>query len=396
MSTALSPEERDQFLAQLRERTATDGFHFLSTEHLQELNEIESDGDPILSLFMELTPETRVGDAWQITFKDLAKQALQKADDMGVRKQVEGELARIEGAFRAGLPRTGRGLAVYTCSGMNLMRQLGTPVSVENQVYVDRRPYVRPLVRVRDEHDRFAIALVSMRRIRVFFSQIGLVEEVFDDETDEIGLTDFASKDQRQDIRAEQKKSQAKRAAQVVELMTKQLGVRHVIYSIAADMEADFLDAMNQATRERVAASFGCDTNASPAEVSDKAADVQREVEAREETETIGKVQELLTTRSVVGIDDVLDMLNQQRVMTLILDDEVRVPGGIDAESGMLTTQTSGTYEATGGTITPQDDLFEHMLERALEQGASLELVRSEKAKEALQKHGPAAAILRF
>ena len=36
------------------------------------------------------------------------------------------------------------------------------------------------------------------------------------------------------------------------------------------------------------------------------------------------------------------------------------------------------------------------MLERALEQGASLELVRSEAAKAALQKHGPAAAILRF
>ena len=108
------------------------------------------------------------------------------------------------------------------------------------------------------------------------------------------------------------------------------------------------------------------------------------------------KVQELLTTRSVVGLNEVLDMLNQHRVMTLILDDEMQVPGGIDAESGMLTTQTSGTYEATGGTITPQDDLFEHMLERALEQGASLELVRSDAAKAMLQKHGPAAAILRF
>ena len=237
MSTVLSPEERDQFLAQLRQRTATPGFHFLSTEHLQELNEIESDGAPILSLFMELTPETRVGDAWQITFKDLSKQALQKADQMGAKAEIQAELARIEEAFRSGLPRTGRGLAVYACEEMGLMRQLGTPVSIDNQVYVDRRPYVRPLVRVRDEHDRFAIALVSMRRIRLFFSQIGLVEEVLDDEVSEIGLTDFASKDQRQDIRAEQKKNQAKRAAHAVQLMTKQLGVRHVIYSTPADME---------------------------------------------------------------------------------------------------------------------------------------------------------------
>ena len=101
MSTVLSPEERDEFLAQLRRRTATPGFHFLSTEHLQELNEIESDGAPILSLFMELTPEMRVGDSWQITFKDLSKQALQKADEMGKKQGNPGGT----GTDRRRLPR---------------------------------------------------------------------------------------------------------------------------------------------------------------------------------------------------------------------------------------------------------------------------------------------------
>ena len=62
----------------------------------------------------------------------------------------------------------------------------------------------------------------------------------------------------------------------------------------------------------------------------------------------------------------------------------------------MLTTQTSGAYAATGGEITPVDDVIEHMLDKAMAQGADLELVRSEAAKAALREHGPAAAILRY
>ena len=119
-------------------------------------------------------------------------------------------------------------------------------------------------------------------------------------------------------------------------------------------------------------------------------------MEKREELETLEQVQALLTTKSVAGLEETLDMLNQQRVMTLLLDDEQQIPGGIDRETGMLTSQTSGTLETTGNEIFPQDDLFELMLERALEQGANLELVRSEAARARMQEFGPAAALLRF
>ena len=42
------------------------------------------------------------------------------------------------------------------------------------------------------------------------------------------------------------------------------------------------------------------------------------------------------------------------------------------------------------------NDLVELMLDKAMEQGATLELVRSPEARKALREHGPAAALLRF
>jgi hypothetical protein len=396
MSNALTPELRDSLIAELEERTTAPGFHYLDAAHLTELAAIESADAPVLSFFMELTPEMRVNDSWTITFKDLARQALAHSNGHYDEKTVQRELDRVEAALQQGIPRTGRGLVFYACEDIGLFRQFGVAITLPNTVYVDRRPYVRPLVRVRDEHDRFGIALLSQKQIRFFFSQIGLVEEVFELEGREILTSDYQSKDQRQDKQTEYRKEQAKRAAHAFELLAQKLDVRHLIYACPTDMEAPFLDSLDQRTRARIAASFQCDINATSAEIAEKAEPIQREVEEREELETLDKVHSLLTTRAVAGLDDTLDMLNQQRVMTLLLDDEHQIPGGLDRETGMLTTQTEGTLDTTGNEVFPESDLFELMLERALEQGASLELIRSEAARARMQGLGPAAALLRF
>ena len=393
--SALSPQERDALLAELRTRTNTPGFHFLSPEHLQDLNALASDDAPVLSLYLALTPEARTNDAWHAALKNLRDKALADPRARTHKQAVSRDLERIEEALRGGLPRTGRGVAFFACEGIGLFRQLGVPTEVADEVYLNRTPYVRPLARVRDEHDRFALALVSLHHSRFFFSQIGLVEEVFALLGEDVDVTDYTSKDQRRDIRDEHRRQMAQRSAHALDLIADTLGVRHVLYAVPPDMEATFLDALGQGTRQK-ANPFACDVRASAAEVAVAAEPVQREIEEREEMETIGRVRELLTSRAVAGLDATLEMLNQQRVMTLVVNDDLRVPGGIDSVSGMLTTSTNGTYPATGGRIEPEADLFEAMLERALAQGATLELVRSEAAKEALDAHGPAAALLRF
>jgi peptide subunit release factor 1 (eRF1) len=394
MSTALAPDTRDALLAELRRRTTAPGYHYLSTEHLQRLNELRSADAPVVSLYLRLTGEMRINHSWEIHFKDLRDRALAQAGDH--TEAVRYELGRIEAALRAGLPRTGRGLVFFACEGLGLFDQLGTALDLPTEVHLAPEPHVRPLARVRDENDRFVLALVSALKTRFFFAQIGLVEEIYELDGEELALTDYASKDQRQDRRAELKRAQAHRSAHAASLIVQSLDARHLIYSASPDLERDFLDGLDQPTRQRVAASFACDINASTPEVAQAAEAVQREVEAREELATIGQIDQLLSSRAVAGLDQTLDMLNQQRVMTLVVDDDLRLSGGVDTSSTMLTASTGGTFPATGGEIEPVGDLVEYMLDRAMAQGASLELVRSDAAKDALRKHGTAAAILRF
>ncbi|MEM0963506.1 MAG: peptide chain release factor 1 [Bacteroidota bacterium] len=393
--SALDPNARDALLSELRRRTTTPGFHYLSPDHLSKLNDARSEGAPIVSLYLEMTPEARMGTTWATTLKDLCDRAVSDAPREH-EAAVRAECDRIAAALDEGLPKTGRGVVFFACEEIGLFEQLGTAITLPSEVHVGDNPYVRPLARVRDENDRFVLALLSMHKSRFFFSQIGLVEEVYELDGEEVAVTDQVSKDRKQDLKAELRRQQAQRSAHAAQLIAQTLEARHVLYSAPADMEADFLDKLDQATRQKVGGSFACDTDASTAEVADAAEASQREVEAREEVETLERVRELLSSRAVAGLDDTLDMLNQQRVMTLVVNDEEQIPGGVDSTSGMLTTQTEGTYEATGGDIRAVPDLVELMLDKAMEQGASLELVHSEAAREALAEHGPAAALLRF
>jgi len=393
MSSALAPDVRDALLAELHSRTTTPGFHFLSADHLARLNDATCDDAPVVSLYLDLSPEQRIGDTWARTLRDLRAQAEAEAPAEH-RRAVAADLDRIDEALAAGLPRTGRGVAFFACGATGLFEQIGTAVALPASVHLDRGPHVRPLARVRDENDRFVIALVSAHKSRFFFSQIGLVEEVYTLDGEEMAVTDFVSKDQRQDIKDELRRAHAHRSAHATDLIVRELGARHVIHSVSPDMEAEFLDRLDQATRQRLAGSFACDIHASTPDVAAAAETVQRQTEAREESETLGRVEQLLHSRAVAGLDATVDMLNQQRVMTLVVDDEAAVEGGLDPETGLLSTQASGTD--AGRELTRVPDLMEHMMERALAQGASLEIVRSEAALAALRAHGPVAALLRF
>lgn len=393
MSTTLSPSTRDTLLQELQSRTHSPGFHFLSQRHLDRLNETESK-DPIVSLYMRLSPNARTYNAWEIALKDLTRSAIEQANSS--KEAVRAEMQRIEETLHEGLPRTGRGLAFFACQDLDLFEQIGTTLDLPNVVHVGHQPHIRPLARMRDEHDRFVIALVSSFKTRFFFSQIGLVEEVYTLKNGDPGVTDYASKDQRQGIKSELKKTHAKQSAHAADLIVDQLGARHLIYSMPTDLESDFLSALPQSTRAKVSASFACDNSASVAEIAKKAEPVQREVEEREERETLKRIREGVSSGAVAGLSDTLEMLNQQRVMLLAVDDSQQLSGGIDTSSGMLTTETEGTYPATGGSIQPVDDLVERMLDRAMAQDAELELVRSDAAQKEMAELGPAAAVLRY
>jgi peptide subunit release factor 1 (eRF1) len=124
---------------------------------LRELARLDTDGPPLVSLYLQLTPERRVGRAWHSAFSALAHQ-ISHVLDKKERAAVEADLGQIERALSDQLPILGRGVVFFVCRERGIWRQMALPIPLPDQIRFASRPYLRPLLRGWGRHDPPQIA----------------------------------------------------------------------------------------------------------------------------------------------------------------------------------------------------------------------------------------------
>jgi hypothetical protein len=65
---AYTPEVRDRILERLRASMEDTTYAILTPAHLRALAAIDSPGAPVLSLYLQLSPDRRARGAWQTAF----------------------------------------------------------------------------------------------------------------------------------------------------------------------------------------------------------------------------------------------------------------------------------------------------------------------------------------
>lgn len=225
-----SPEIRDRIIEKLRAAMgAVDSptYRLLSPARLRALAEFASPDAPVVSCYLQLGPERRVGGGWRTVFSSITDTALRRIEGRRERRRIAGEFERIESALEAELPAMGRAAAFFVCEPMGLWRQIAVSISLPDGVHLAKRPYIRPLVRTRDEYDRFVLAVLSQEHSRLFISQIGQVEEVFRVKGQRMRgiLADRVARDRRDVVVVAAIKNEAKVIAHAAELALAEFAV---------------------------------------------------------------------------------------------------------------------------------------------------------------------------
>ena len=96
---------------------------------------------------------------------------------------------------------------------------------------------------------------------------------------------------------------------------------------------------------------------------------------------------------AAAGLDEVLSMLEQQRVDTLLVPERSTLVAGLCPRCGRLSTADDGTCPMDGAVLT-EVDAVEHAVERAARQSAQVLIVRHE--AQWLGDHGQIAALLHW
>jgi peptide subunit release factor 1 (eRF1) len=395
-----TPDIRDRILEKLQSAPVDDtAYRLLTPARLRALSEIKSADEPVLSFYVQLGPERRVGRAWHKFFSSLCDATLKPIEDRLRRQAMQEEFARIEQALEAELPSLGRGVAFFVCRKLNLWRQIAVSVALPDGVFVRPTPYLRPLARTRDEHDRFVLALLSEELSRFFISQIGQVEEAFQIKANRPrkALIDGGPKDRPHVMATEPMRAEARLLAHAEELVLAQFEGRHLLQSGGLELRTAVMQYLPKDVRKHAAGEFSVEIHVPPAEVAAAAEPAQRAIEEREEVATIERLVDLGPGRSAWGEQATLDALREGRVMTLAVDDMFCKPGARCSNCGGLWAAWFPSCPACGsGGIEMVTDVVELAIEQLLEEKGALEMVRSSAARRLMTSIGPMAALLRW
>ncbi len=399
MGTTLGASEREALKQQVDQLVEQAPFNLLTRQHLLELATVESDGAPIVSLYLNLSPRKRLKRAWAVALKSMARDAIERQPTSISADAARAEIEKIERMLDEKIPDLERGVAVFSCEPIDLWWLVPVPLRIKNRMEIGRRPFLRPLVRILDEHDQYVVVLLDKRRARLFVGQQGSIFEVLD-------LFEDTPPHQKQggwsQMRFQRQHDahvmwHASAVGHATSLLIQRFSAKHLLVSGTQEALVEYKEQLPASAADRLDGTFSVPIDIPANKILEAIRPLQEEVEAREEERTIGEIQEAVSSgRGVWGIEDTLRVLVEQRVMKLIVDDRYHVSGGECLHCGMMSIRDEGDCRSCGKPLAIVDDIVDVALERALDQEAELELVRSPGALELLEGVAPIGALLRF
>ena len=185
--------------------------------------------------------------------------------------------------------------------------------------------------------------------------------------------------------------------AHATALMMERFEARYLLASGPAEVFAEYKEHLPSALAQRLEAHFAVPIDAAHGDIAEVIAPYQSEVEEREEVATIERLNQAISGgRALWGLDETLAVLSEGRVRALVVEDGFRVPGHECRQCGRLGPAEMTDCPNCRLSMKVVDDIVDVALERALLQDATLEIVRSERGRSALEGVAQIGVILRY
>ena len=152
-----------------------------------------------------------------------------------------------------------------------------------------------------------------------------------------------------------------------------------------------------KALRERLAGELSVSVNDAPDAILARVQEVAQAVERRVEAERVTALLEAALGHGlgVLGLDRTLEAVVERRVWILVVEEDFRQPGFECPHCQYLVAIETARCPLCGTQLDPQVDIVERVIERALDQRATIEVLRGE-ARQTLAAHGHIGALLRY
>jgi hypothetical protein len=368
-------------------------------DQLRALAELRLDRPLVLSLYLNLDPsQFATPPARKTAVRSLIDEAERRVRERNGlsnedKAELQSALGRASDFLENDLPSDGaHALAVFASEPANLFEALKLPRSVPNRVAIGHSPLVGPLARIA-RRERWCVTLVNRRDARIFRGGPDGLREVQQIHDDVSGQHDQGGWSQSRYQRGveKEKDDHLKTTCDALLRHFKRQPFQRLIVGGPREVVTDFEQKLHHYLSERLAGRVEVDVeHTNPDQVLDAARPLIERLELEREQQALERLGE----RGACGIEDVLPPLNERRVELLILDEQFGGVTGVQClDCGWLGLE-GDRCPADGSETVRLEDLTEAMIELSVQQAADLLAVHHE--REALERYGGAAALLRF
>ncbi len=361
-------------------------------------------GSPVLSAYLHMERSQLLEPSHYL--ETLLKQYCRRIEarlSEDERKAFQADADQVLGFLKGHTPQ-GKSLVCFSDASENYLWVRELQVPLHNTVRWFEGFYLRPLLEVCDDYERYGVILTNKTQARLFSIFLGEVEE--EEEA-------FAPAKVRHLITTGtdhlwsqmnfQRKAQVhahwhlKQVALAMEHLAERLALDRLILAGPVEATSELYRLLPKRWQSRVVAKLNLPLEASKQQILQETLAVEQSRERAAEREM---VEALLTAaakqdRAVLGLEPTLGALNESRVATLLYAEEYRIEGGQCSRCATLFAPAPRACSYCEGLIEQTDDLVELMVERVWDEGGKVEQVH-EGAAQTLRQAGSIGAFLRF
>jgi peptide chain release factor subunit 1 len=344
----------------------------LDRETIDRLRLVDTGGAPVVSIYLGLDSDLGELRAIPARLKGLVAPLRELADSgrLGPErsKRLRDDLSMAMDMAERARADLGRGVAIFVGGAAGLREHVSLPVAVRDRAVADTSPYLGPLEAVLAHFHRYCAVVVGRRSVSIYRFFMGTLESWEELAAEEGGKDNYGG---FQGYDEQRSRSRAEVAARrffrgISDRVGALTGEFDLLVVGGNQANVDGLVAeLGQSLRDRLAGTFTVDPGTtSPSEVRDWCRSLAAAYELEQDAALVADVTDAAASgdRAVIGLDRVLDAVNQRAVDLLLVAVDETIPGVCCVDCGWL-MRTGSLCAACGEGTRPAADLVDSAAE---------------------------------
>lgn len=358
----------------------------ITPDDIKELNAIKS-ASPLVSLYLNTDQGLQTKEKILINAKGLLKEV---ADTLPIKLQQ-----KVLDYLDKEIKQETKGLVFFIDPAGEPWQQYEFRVPVRQGIYQEQNLHLTQLEELLDEYERYCTVVLDKEKAQIFTVFLGEIEDVtniFNEFPGKHAQGGWSQKRFQGHIKDHEQRHLKEVASKTYEYF-KQGSFDRLIVAGSKEILPAFKEILHPDLQTRLVGEFFTELFQSTKHYLDQSLKVAEKIEREKESELIKELGDNLGegNKAISGARDVLQAVNDKKVMTLVVAEGFKQSGYSCAGCGLLGLEVDEC--GCKGESEKVDDLIDEIIQTAIAQGAKVEFVRSSKELESLGNMG---AFLRY